>query len=237
MRPCQFIFASLQPIAGGRFSHLLVLGTLFVILGACMWVFVELVKRETRQRRAVVLGQWARSRGLRVEGARPGLAELPELALLKPFNPKILSAITGPTLALVRVETVNAGLTNALAQQRTWNLLLRKLSAEAPTTALRPTAHAISAVDLFSLSSYPSLMPTERFVLFGSEARSAAALANSAAPTLLPADIGLVVSAEQLILDFSGRPFDEIEFDRVMDLAEQLVKALAEEYGKVAKCE
>jgi hypothetical protein len=201
----------------------LMLGTLLLILGASVAVFVALVRRETNRRRAVALAQWARSRGLRVPADPSGL---PGLAPLKQFNAKIHAAIAGETVTLARIETADAGLTTAAAAPRTWNVMLRKLGAAWPTTALRPTAHTVSLVDLFSLSSYPSLMPTQRFMIFGSEARAARALAESEAPALLPPDIALVLYADHLILDFSGRPFDEIEFDRLIDLSEQLTSRL-----------
>jgi hypothetical protein len=201
----------------------LMLGTLLLILGASVAVFVALVRRETHRRRAVALARWARSRGLRV-AAGPG--DLPALAPLKQFNAKVHAAIGGQTVTLARLETADAGLTTAAASPRIWNVLVRKLGAPWPTTALRPAAHTVSLVDLFSLSSYPSLMPTQRFMIFGSEARAARALAESEAPALLPPDVALVLYENHLILDFSGRPFDEIEFDRMIDLSQQLAPRL-----------
>ena len=201
----------------------LVLATLFVILGASVWVFVTLVKRETRHRRVLALAQWARSRNLRP--ADPD-ADLPALAPLKLFKPKIHSIFRGEHLTLVQLETAETALDSAVISARQWNLLFRNLVAPWRTTALRPTAHAVSAADMFSLSSYPSLMPTQRFMIFGAESQAARALAESSAPALLPADIGLILYANQLILDFSGRPFDELEFDRLIDLSDQLAPRL-----------
>jgi hypothetical protein len=182
-------------------------------------VFVALVRRETKRRRAVALAQWARSRGLHVAAEA---SDLPGLAPLKQFHGKIHSAIGGEKVTLARIETADAGLTTAAASPRTWNVLVRKVGAAWPTTALRPTAHTVSVVDLFCLSSYPSLMPTQRFMIFGSQGRAARALAESSVPALLPADLALVLYGDHLILDFSGRPFDEIEFDRLIDLSAQL---------------
>jgi hypothetical protein len=199
--------------------------TLFVILGASVWVFVTLVKRETRHRRVLALAQWARSRNLRAGGD----INLPDLALLKQFKPKIRSIFRGGNLTLVQLETAETALDAAVVAARQWNLILHNLNATWPTTALRPTAHAVSAVDMFSLSSYPSLMPTQRFMIFGTESQAARALAESSAPALLPADVGLILYANHLILDFSERPFDEIEFDRLIDLSEQLAPKLLRE--------
>lgn len=201
----------------------LVLLTLVVILGASVGIFAALVRRETRHRRAVALALWARSRNLRVEG---GATRLPELALLDQFKPKVKGVIRGQSLTLAKIETADVGVTAGVLPPREWNLIFRKLSGAWPATALRPTSHTVSAVDLFSLSSYPSLMPTERFMVFGVESRAAQALAESPAAALLPGDVGLIVYADYLILDFSGRPFDEIEFDRVIELAEELAPRL-----------
>jgi hypothetical protein len=196
--------------------------TLFVILGASVWVFVTLVKRETRHRRVLALAQWARSRNLRAIGG----IDLPALAPLKHFKPKIRSSFRGENLTLVQFETAETALDAAVVAARQWNLIVHNLNSSWPATALRPTAHTVSAVDMFSLSSYPSLMPTQRFMIFGTESQAARALAESSAPALLPADVGLIVYANQLILDFSSRPFDEIEFDRLIDLSQQLAPKL-----------
>jgi hypothetical protein len=218
-----YSFLAEQPTSRAGDPSVMIFVLLILILGACLWVFVELVRRETRKRRAVALAQWARSRDLRIlsDGAVDS-----HLRPVIQFKPKVQSAIAGKELTLARIETAEAGVTTASAAQRVWNLLLRKVPGNWATTALRPTAHAVSAVDLFSLSSYPSLMPTDRFMVFGCDARSAQALAESSAPGLLPADIGLILAGDYLILDFSTRPFDEIEFDRVLDLANQLVPRL-----------
>jgi hypothetical protein len=103
---------------------------------------------------------------------------------------------------------------------------VHRLKAPWPATGLRPAIHTASIIDLFSLSSFPSLTPGGRFMLFGSAQRAAEALAQSPARALLPPDVGLLLSGEYLILDFSSRPFDEIEFDRMIDLAKQLAGRL-----------
>jgi hypothetical protein len=40
---------------------------------------------------------------------------------------------------------------------------------------------------------------------------------------LLPADIGLLLVEQNLVLDFSSRPFDPLEMQRIDALAEQIV--------------
>lgn len=201
----------------------LILLTLLVILGLSVWVFAMLVQRETKRRRVVALAEWARSQNLRVV---KDAGDLPHLAPLKSFSARVQTAITGPTFTVAQVHTANAGLTTAVASPRTWNVVIRNLPSSWPTTALRPTAHEVSVVDLFSLSSFPSLMPTQRFMIFGQDARAAKSLAESSIPALLPQDIALVLVGNNLILDFTGRPFDEIEFERLIDLSNQLAPRL-----------
>jgi hypothetical protein len=201
----------------------MVLAILLLILAASVGVFVTLVRRETKHRRTVALAQWAHSRELRV---LKGEIDLPELAVLAQFKPRTLAALGGENLTLARIETAETLLTAGSVAARRWNLAFRKLAAAWRTTALRPTEHSISLADLFSLSSYPSLMPSNRFMIFGAESRAAQTLAASSVAALLPADLGLVLYGNQLIVDFSGRVFDEIEFDRLIDLIEQLVPLL-----------
>ena len=43
---------------------------------------------------------------------------------------------------------------------------------------------------------------------------------------LLPADVGLLLYGPRLVLDFSGRPFDTIEFERMIVVAKQIVDHL-----------
>lgn len=201
-----------------------VLLVLFLILGASLWVFAMLVRRETRHRHLVAMAQWARSHDMRLR-RRDG--DSSPLFPLEQFNPKIRRSIRGRGITLAQIETADAGITAADSAKRQWNVMLCDLKTPWPATALRPTAHTVSLVDLFSLSSYPSLMPTERFMVFGSEARAATTLAESSAPALLPPDIALIVTGNCLILDFSTRHFDEIEFDRLIDLAKQLAPRLS----------
>lgn len=200
---------------------LTVLFTLALILAASLWVFAMLVRRETRHRRLVAMSVWARSHDMRLH---PASGETPPL--LKQFNPKVRRSLSGRGITLVQMETPDAA-TAVPTSKHHWNVILRDLTGTWPATALRPTAHNLSLVDLFSLSSYPSLMPSERFMVFGAEARAAKALAESTAPALLPPDVALIVSGNCLLLDFSSRHFDEIEFARLIDLAEQLAPRLS----------
>lgn len=110
----------------------------------------------------------------------------------------------------------------ARRDQVTWNLLIRSFGGEWPPTGLRPTNAAASALDLFSLSSFPTLAGTERFIAYGTDSSAARVLSKSMLRSLLPPDVGLLLHGGHLVLDFSGRPFDTIEFGRMLSLADQL---------------
>jgi hypothetical protein len=197
--------------------------TLAVIFAASVWMFVMLVRRESGHRRRDALREWAATRGLVLAAApapKDSMAQIP----LPAARPQIDFLLTGAGTTIAQVHTDDSQI-NALKSPR-WNVLIRKMSHPWPATALRPTAHAVSVVDLFSLSSFPSLASNQRFMIFGTESHGASVLADSTAPALLPPDIGLVLSGENLILDFTSRPFDEKELARMIDLADQLVSRL-----------
>lgn len=107
-----------------------------------------------------------------------------------------------------------------------WNLLVRHMPWAWRPTGVRPAGAQRSLLDLVSLSSFPSLGSTERFVVYGTDSAAARELSQSMARSLLPPDIGLLLYGSELVLDFSGRPFDPIEFNRMLALADQLAEKL-----------
>jgi hypothetical protein len=70
------------------------------------------------------------------------------------------------------------------------------------------------------------LLTPDRFVACGIDARAAQHIARAPARGLLPPDIGLMLHGPYVTLDFSPRPFDAIEFDRMLVVMEQLVSHL-----------
>ena len=112
------------------------------------------------------------------------------------------------------------------AEPVVWNVVIKGLEAEWPPTGLRPAATARSLLDLYSLSSFPLLGTTERFVVFGTDSATAAKLSRSMARSLLPPDVALLLHGRTLSLDFSERPFDTLELDRMIALADQLAEKL-----------
>ena len=106
-----------------------------------------------------------------------------------------------------------------------WNVLVRNLDADWRPTGLRPVAATASVLDLFSLSSFPT-MGTERFIAYGTDSAAARAVTRSMLRSLLPPDVGLLLHGGQMVVDFSARPFDAIELSRMVALADQLATHL-----------
>jgi len=194
--------------------------SLVAIIAASSGVFWLLVRRWTTQRHWVALQDWADENRFKLHGED------------RAVGPEILKSFTQPSpKALVSLNDVDTGLVQIEAQPPRgkgtsvvrWNLLVRKLERAWPTTGFRPAAGARSILDYFQLDEMRAMAPTERFVLYGADARSARALGKSSVAALLPPDVGLLLVEQNLVLDFSSRPFDPLELQRVDALAEQIV--------------
>ncbi|HWP40195.1 MAG TPA: hypothetical protein VNL70_04670 [Tepidisphaeraceae bacterium] len=200
---------------------LAILLTLLVMLGASVLTFALLVRRWTTQRQWISLAEWARQRGMRFRPVTdqplpPALA-----GALQQHAPRLALHLGDERITIMQLQT-GASMGTAAGIGR-WNLLLRKVPHRRTHIAgLRPTHAAASLLDLLGLEPYPSLAMGHRFIVLSSSSLAARALANSAARTLLPADLGLLVCDEHILIDFSSRPFDPIELDRMIALSEQL---------------
>jgi hypothetical protein len=196
----------------GAITSLVVLGTLGIVLAGSVWIFWMLVKRSTSNRQLAGLAQWARDEGWRMAG---GPLDRPE-----PFD--ILPGIgLEPHLAL----TDRSGI-ESIVQLGNWNVLIRRIQTPWKPTGLRPASATSSVLELFSLSSFPLLGPSDRFVVFATDPPAAAVLSASSTRALLPADVGLLLHGQHLILDFSSRPFDAVELNRMRALAAQIAEHL-----------
>jgi hypothetical protein len=203
-----------------------ILLTLAVILLASTWVFFEHVRRQTTLRRQLALFHWARAHQLKTIDPPPenslGFEPLAEIGAT------IEKMIAGETITLLKISAQDSPqvATKIAAARSQWNVLLCSIPSQWPPSGFRPTAIGQSLLDLYPLSSFPSLAPGKRFMVFGSESRAAACLAKSGSDGLLPPDIGLLLSGRYLILDFTRRPFDEIEFERMIEISGQLAERL-----------
>ncbi|MDB5355350.1 MAG: hypothetical protein JWN24_1803 [Phycisphaerales bacterium] len=211
----------------------LVLLTLFTILGASAATFWLLIDRWTARRHWTALADWGREQGFRFRQCKEGQAPAPFDAV-RPPAPQVqvcmadgqttILHLKGPTPS--PVESADPPPHPPIATPAgdcEWHVLVREIETAWPPTGLRPAAARNSVLDLFSLTSFPLLGSTERFIIYATDSIAATALSRSAARGLLPPDIGLLLHGKNLVLDFSSRPFDSIEFERMIVLANQLV--------------
>jgi hypothetical protein len=203
----------------------LVLLTLLVIVAASSVTFWLLVRRATSHRQWVALGDWARDQRFHFRRVAPDAAPAP-LSALQPPPTIRLSLAKGPT-SLLQFEAASPAPAPVNVPRRIlWNVLTRELPAEWPATGLRPANATASVLDLFPLTSFPTLGATERFVAYGTDSAAARVVSKSMLRSLLPPDVGLLLHGRHLVLDFSDRPFDAIEFGRMLALADQLAARL-----------
>jgi hypothetical protein len=189
------------------------LAALLLLTAVTLGVTQLLSWKHTRWRRYFALRDFADARGLRLSIAAQTLDCLPPmLAQLSP-SPRPRWIFTGPTMSLLRLHV----------GVETFNLLLIKTTDQWPATALRPTNHPRSLFDQLPLHSYPSPYGSHRFTLHGVDPRPARRLSDSPCRALLPADLGLLIDGNMLVIDFSSRPFDTIELGRMISLGQQLV--------------
>jgi hypothetical protein len=189
-----------------------ILSMLVLIFLASLAVFFVLVHRWTHGVRRHALREWARRTGFRaaIEGF-PTIVG-PVIA----HAPLVNEQFVGGPVTILRLQTTGGA----------WHILVRKLETPWPATGVRPVANTSSLLDLYALASFPSLTTGERFIVYGTDSSAARALAKSSLAALLPKDIGLMIAQQEMLLDFTTRPFDEIEFNRMIALADQLVAHL-----------
>lgn len=200
------------------------LGTMVLILAASTWVFVTLVHRETRRRRDLALARWAADRGMRLIDPSESREEAGIEALAE-MKPRFEKLVRGDRLCIVQVCTDDPKLIKTSSP--IWNLIVLRLDAKWAPTGLRPAARSVCVLDLFSLSSFPSLASNLHFMVFGADSTAARNLAAASIDTILPPDIALLLRGNEMILDFTGRHFDEIELSKMMELAKQLSSAIS----------
>jgi len=203
-----------------------VLFTLLLLLLASGAVFSVLSRRWTTQRRRVSLEDWAKAARLKfTEGSSSLLPDV--LARLKPTAESVM-LLDSKEIQIVRIAT-NASATAgaaAHAPRPIWKLLVIAVPKPWSVAGVRPEGATQSVLDLYSLSSFPMLGGTERFVVYAVDSDAAADLPQSTIRSLLPSDLGLLMLGHSMILDFSSRAFDELEFGRIIALARQLAQRI-----------
>jgi hypothetical protein len=198
--------------------------TLLVVLGASAIMFRVLVLRWTVYHRWAELGRWADENGMTLQGLNDSTLVPPLDAIKNPAPTPVLSIVSSK-MAMIEMRTAHEKRTDT-SQYTRWHAVVKKIDTPWLPTGLRPRANPSSLLDLFPLTSFPSMLPPERFVIFGTDSTAARLLAQSKLPALLPADIGLLLHGDTVIIDFSSRPFDTIELSRLTAVIDQIAANL-----------
>lgn len=188
-----------------------------LVLGVSGVMFWLLERRWTRQRHWTQMTDWARANDWRLRRHRP--PDPPRAT--EPLSETIQVA---HGLESARAKLMQVDVATVADQPPTrWNLLVCTLEADWPPTGLRPSAAPVSFVDLFHLGVFVALSTAGRFTAVGADAAAARRLNNSAVRGLLPSDLGMLLVGNEIIVDFSSRPFDPITFDRLLAILQQIL--------------
>lgn len=190
--------------------------SLLAILVASSLMLAQLLRRHTSGRERFQMWEWSVNR--RFRRGRLGAIVLDGLDDIdQPMRALVHFRSRQTETSILKLQTISKHDT-----VRTWHLLIRTLDRFSTPVALRPAGADVSLVDLMNLQLMPKLSSEVRFAVYGLRALDARELASSPARALLPPDIGLVRSADKLILDFTSRPFDPVEFTRMLSVADQV---------------
>jgi hypothetical protein len=184
---------------------------MLIIFAGGSIIFYFLNIRWTRDRRQTALQDWAREHKFKLRA--PPKAQLP--AALQSLTATVESSLTNNALTLIRISTTN----------QFWNLLIRETKTPHTPAGLRPRRHQPSFLDLFALTDFPSMSASERFIIAAADSRAAKEISKSPARGLLPPDVGLILHGPYVTLDFTNRPFDTIEFERMLAVMQQISPA------------
>jgi hypothetical protein len=201
----------------------MVLLVLVVMLGASVWVYARLTHLWTRRRPLAAMQEWARATGFRI--CKPTRVELPVVLGQMGDGVRVMKVLEGPRTTIAQVET-NEGRWQVVVRELPGAMATEEPAPAWPATGLRPADRSVPWMEQMTQRSFPTLLPPERFVVVGTERAAAEALAGSSVKALLPADVAMLVTGHWLILEFSPRPFDGVEFTRLLAVMQQVVEAL-----------
>lgn len=199
-----------------------VLVVLLLLLAIAGGTFYALVWRETSARRSVALEEWAQATGFY---SNP-LAKLRAPHPLERFGKSVhvRRCYVSPSATVVEF-TVDPP-PGSVAAATTFHVLIWPVESDWPAVALRPVLATLALSDMLPLPSQAAKFGSHRFVIHTDHRSTGAHLATSRIGGLMPADIGLILIGRHMLVDFSCRPFDGIEFNRMISVAKQVVAHL-----------
>lgn len=193
------------------------LALLGVIVLASSVIFALGVLRETRHRARRRLDDWAERQSFAWMNAEFGVPR--PLDRLTALSMRLVMGLFNRNTRLIHIRTPPASAEDAPGH---WNIAIRQVSSSSPPVGLRPLDAKRSFLDFFQLEHAPSVAKNERFLLIGDDLLASRKLADGSGRALLPADLSLLRVDDYLLIDFSSRPFDEIELGRMLALLDQL---------------
>ncbi|CAN5492986.1 hypothetical protein BH10PLA1_BH10PLA1_16550 [soil metagenome] len=201
-----------------EFSWMIFFLLSMIFLGS-MGMFFLLVRRSTSQRRWTAMSEWARDRRFRhLRSTQSPPVPLEDLGL----KPLLMIASRHTTFIEFAPAPGEAPI----------HVMHRVIDIPFAAGALRPLGEMTSLLDRFPLSAFPLITGNERFLALGVDSAAARQIAD-ALRALLPPDLGLLVQGRSMVIDFSARLFDTIEFDRMIALSDQLISHLPVEHQKI----
>jgi len=198
------------------FSPLILLMLTSILFAASMTYWL-LVRRWTSRRQWVALADWNREQGFKFVRFDEGEIPAP-LTHISP-RPRIRFCLQKAPNMFLQLDS-----SESLAE--TLNLFVRHIETELAPAGLHPVTADRSVIRLFGMEPFPTLRGADRFVTFGADRSAAESLSKSSAAALLPPDVALLLHGQHMILDFSARPFDAIEFQRMLALSDQIITHL-----------
>jgi hypothetical protein len=241
-RPARYSTAMVGEFQPPLWITFVVLFTLAVVFAASWWMFFSLVHRWTSARPWFALSDWAKERGFHFArvpdapadpAAAPAPLPLPPpLEMLADQEAQAITVLTDHKLQLIEfrwhapppppASSPDAGPQANPAKWTPGHVLLQAIDDPWPPTGLRPVDHATSLLDTLIPAGTAVSGSNERFAVLGQDLAATRLLAASSVRALLPADVGFLLFGQTLMLDFSARPFDPIELDRMLAVADQV---------------
>ncbi len=190
---------------------------LALIVAASSVIFALSIRRETRHRARRRLDDWSERNRFAWMNVEFGVPR--PLDRLHALSMRVVMGLYNRNTGLLHVRTPPSTPDDVAGH---WNLAVRQVVNVSPPVGLRPRDAKKSFLDFFGLEHAPSLSKSDRFTLVGDDLVASRKLADGSGRALLPADLALLRVDDYLLIDFSARPFDEIELGRMVALLDQL---------------
>jgi len=192
--------------------------TLVVCLIASLTMFVVLVRRWILHRFRYELEQWAGQQRFEI-ARRPAHDALPP-----PFTGPEGTGLSARWIFKSKDRTIaQLILTPSADDIRIYNVCIASNAITIAPVALKPTKVARTILDRFRLAPAASTS-SDRFQIMGNDLSANLRISQSVIAGIAPPDVAFLFTEGHMVLDFSSRPFDPIEFDRMLVLADQIGK-------------